>query len=314
MPGCDLKGKHWRDLPRLDRKEGDVERHSACPHVGGHDRVVIWPEGGGPQGGPARIWCRFCGMQDTIGPDGIIGGVPATLEKHEPFVPEPRRPTLDPEIAELYHRSITPEAYRYFASRGISKGVADYYKLGWKEVGYYGTRKYSARRYSIPGYVIENGEWILYGIQLRSSERYSDKKKRYVSEKGSINQILFNTQVVAMATSAYILVVESPLDAMALRSFGYPAVSPFDGNAKGAWKSEWTVLLSRIPERIIIPDNDENGAGEVLAADKKNEIPRSRLLWLPKQYGDVGKLIEADLTGQKLRDLLKGLPPILGEL
>lgn len=271
---------------------------------GGRDHVTIWPDGNARFPKP-HLWCRWCDAYRNLD-----GSDDKPIENKPPPSGEP---TLNPKLVLLYHNNITPQAYEYFENRGISGDVADYYKLGWKEVGYNERGKpYYVRRYAIPGFAVTDEGWTLYGIQLRASR--PDDEKRYISETGSVNSILFNQQILREIQGMYVLVIESPLDALALRSYGYPAVSPFAGNAVGGWKREWTNLLKGIPERVIVPDNDNN-RGDVLAADKLNEIPRSRILRLPDQFKDTGKLIESDLSSarQRLQDWLR-MPPILGEL
>lgn len=300
---CNLRGLNWHDLPNL--KQGVKECHAACPFNGGKDRIVIWPDGTQDNPRP-RLWCRQCNYGYGLSPDGTIGN--ETVEKKRAYRPVHRplpEPRIAQHLADYYHGQINEFAYEYYESRGISRKMADMAKLGWREMWTTQDGKtFRCERFSIPGFY--NGK--LYGIQYRASR---EGQKRYFTEPNSINQILFNTAILDRARGFYVLIVESPLDALALTSHGYPAVAPFDGNAKGSWKDEWTVLLKGIPERIIIPDNDGRN-GETLAEDKHGAIPGSTLHWLPSEFKDTGKLMEADPRGERLNEWLQRWPPILG--
>lgn len=280
----------WHSFPNLhlrNRNRLFPEYSSACPYEGGTDRIWILPNGKPDGDGRGFIWCRACGMSLQIGCSQKPAG------RRQLVQPTPR--LLNPAIALRYHDQLGVHR-RYFHARGISDEMIDRHKLGWKT---------EWQRYSIPCWLLsDDGELELWGIQLRASWRNPERK--YVSEPGSRNKQLFNARVCAGQLQPYILIIESPLDCLTLWSrWRIPAVAPFQGNNPfRAWEPAWNRWLL-VKDRIIVPDNDANGAGDLIARSKQASIPGSRIHYLPKGVKDIGEYI---LAGGDVPRWL-GLPP-----
>lgn len=115
------------------------------------------------------------------------------------------------------------------------------------------------------------------------------------------------------------MIVEAPLDALALWSHGYPAVAKFSGNSRhGGWRPEFNQLIASAAERIIVADNDArqkpDGSweypGRDIARMRASQVPRSRIVTPPSPYKDIGELYS--LGKSELVTALLGIPPITG--
>lgn len=77
-----------------------------------------------------------------------------------------------------------------------------------------------------------------------------------------------------------VIVVESELDSLALRTLGYNAVSGTGG--AGTWRDEWTELLAPFKVTFFY-DADVAGIEGMVRASSK--VPESRIALMPVQYG-----------------------------
>lgn len=186
----------------------------------------------------------------------------------------------------------------YFNGRGISNEVIDEYLLGWSD---------KLKRYSIPNFV-DNRLWA---IQYRASEKGQEMWGKYISEEGGRNKNLFNTQILS-SSMPYVVLTESPLDCLAMKSQGFPCIAKFDGNqGRGAvWDKEWSKRLKGIAEVIIVPNNDD--AGDLIAKSLMESVPRARAARLPEGVKDLTDLIVkcGDTAQKEIRSVINA-PPIL---
>ena len=278
---------------------GRFTQEVACPKCGGHTRFRYRCD---LRDHTERVFCSHCA------PDGLnaikyamwmhdydfenavkwLVGVGQKVGPANKYVPPPLVP-LDPQIAIRCHEA--PGTWReYFYSRGINDEWIDRAMLGYNlEYG----------RYAIPCFQ-KNDQGVneLWGIQYRMRPEVErkirergEKPVRYISEKGGHNHRLFNTDAINRPLP-YALVVEGPLDCLSLGSFGVPAVAGFHGNNKSkAWDTSWNKYLRQAARIYIIPDNDRNGMGDLIAFSKLNDIPHSAICRLPCAFKDTGEFI-----------------------
>jgi len=192
----------------------------------------------------------------------------------------------------------------YFVNRGISLPVIEEYMLGWNA---------KLKRYAIPNYVVDekSKEEVLWAIQYRASTAEQEHWGKYISEEGGRNRNLFNTQIISPSLP-YIVLTESPLDCLAMKSHGFPCIAKFDGNqGRGAhWERDWTKRLKGIAEIIIVPNNDD--AGDLIAKQFLEDVPRSRAARLPEGIKDLTDFIVKSGVDAKaeVRRIISA-PPVL---
>ena len=161
--------------------------------------------------------------------------------------------------------------------------------LGWKK---------KWERYSIPCFY--RGQ--LWALQYRAS-KYG-QSPRYLSESGSFSDLLYGYDFYVKFKPQAVVIVEGPLDALALWSHGYPAVSRFCGNNTGVpWHIEFSQLLSYSNEKVIVADNDEPEKGMTFAKLKAEFMRGSRVV-VPCRAKDIGEMLEQGRA--------KELPQLLG--
>lgn len=261
-----------------------------CPFMGGFDRLQM-KEG-------RMIWCRTC---DTI--KYLDAG--AEFVPREAYVYEvPQTSGIDQSLADTYHKALKKEHREYFHKRGISDEWIDRAKLGWRETWVTEDGKIVPwHRYSIPCY--QNG--ILYAMQYRASK---PTKRRYASETGSFSDLLYGSEDFTERSPLYVVIVEGPLDRLALESHGFPAVARFCGNNKQhPWHGQFTATIRGAIDKIIVADNDENMQGLLFANLKRVEIPGSRIV--TPELKDVGEYYKSG-RGAEISALLS-VPPLYKE-
>lgn len=288
--------KIGKELPTNVSAYSVSGQHAPCPyfpegHTDGHNKNRI-RVGASLKDGRKTFYCNACGAWQ------VMEGQGSAIQKPRPLnvMAEPDHPRISQDLPRELWEGITEGARKYFNDRGISSRAVDAYLLGWNPKN---------RRYSVPCYDEKGQCW---GIQYRAS--YAGQEPKYTSETGSFNRRLFNARVFSNGRLAYVLIVEGPLDAIALTDLGFPAIAKFDGNqAYHAWEVKWNKFLNAL-DRIIIPDNDDNG--ELIAISKLNDIANSRIHRLPEGVKDTGEFIKRDLAMAKVRvQEWLGLPPIL---
>lgn len=277
-PGAHNRGAYWA---------------APCPYMGGTDRISFYHRRLDHRHMPPHVTCRKCGAFSWL--DKSDSGTPMPREDRKPPYVIPSEPPISEVVVNTlaYNIEDGDPASLYLHSRGIDRASIAIYRLG---------TTVKKDRVSIP--CRYNGKY--YAIQYRLLPEFSTPKMRYLSETGSFSKILFNTEI--LVDIPYVLIIESPLDAVMLYSLGFPAVCSFAGNqTKGGWESTWNTWLTT-RERIVIPDNDESG--ELIGLDKSSSIPYSRLHFLPNNVKDIGEFAKLDLSTatERISDWLKLAP------
>lgn len=249
----------WHTFPKLARKSpcstsgGKEWWTSACPLEGGEDRMRIFPDGAK---GQPHIWCQHCDMWCKIG----------NGEARAPSVYKPPEP-LPLDLGAIYHDGLTQERRQFFRLRGISDIWIDLARLGWTG----DSEKYKFR-YSIPCYDTARNLWA---VQYRHANPAYRGDYKYISQAGGHNDRLFVPALYAMPKLPYVVLTESPLDALTWCSHGVPAFAPFAGNnIHKAWKAEWNGFL---PETVIIIAQNDGGIGADIAEKRMKLIGRGEI-------------------------------------
>lgn len=130
-----------------------------------------------------------------------------------------------------------------------------------------------------------NGHPVFY--KYRRSP-FTDDGPKYTYAKGSSASI-FGLETIKEGT---IIITEGELDALALRTIGYMAVSTTGG--AGTWKPEWRNYFKNT-NPIIAYDADRAGVEGALRV--ASLLPGAKIAWLPVQYGkDATDIIHSDNT------------------
>jgi len=265
------------DNPPDMRRAGVGKWEGPCPYRGGTNRIQI-VEG-------ERIWCRHC---DTV---KFLRGKEFSTRKTPYQYVVPPESKIPQGIALQYHKALKPEHRNYFRGRGISDEWIDRALLGWRE---------DWKRYSIPCFY----QGRLYAMQYRAS--LPGQEVRYISEAGSFSDLLYGGEDFTKRKPMFVVVVEAPLDRLALESHGIPAVARFCGNnVAHSWHREFTKVIGSAIDKIIVADNDKSGIGILYADLKREQIPGSRVV-LPKLRKDIGEYYKDGLSAEV--PLLLGLP------
>lgn len=135
--------------------------------------------------------------------------------------------------------NIPPKIIEWLHARGISDAVIQSHNMGWTDT-----------HISIPICDLE-GKFLF--NKYRRDPFSEEEGPKYKYDYGTTAQ-LFNAHLLNRSSCVHI--VEGEMDALALESKGYVAVSTTGG--AGTWKDEWTELLAG-KEIFICYDNDEAG-------------------------------------------------------
>ncbi len=103
---------------------------------------------------------------------------------------------------------------------------------------------------------------------------------KYRYDKGATAALFGAETLRDLPLGARVIITESELDALAMRSLGYDAVSGTGG--AGTWKEEWITLLYTF-NIIILYDADKAGIEGALKV--ASMIPTATIAWVPVQYG-----------------------------
>ena len=178
------------------------------------------------------------------------------------------------EAAVQYNKDLSEEAVGFLAGRGISKEIADQYKLGYiKEPA--ATHENYQGWLSIP-YITALGHCV--GFKFR---RLDDGKPKYGAPLGQKGH-LYNVSDI-IVSSEYIAVCEGELDTIICSAvLGMPAVG-VPGVA--AWKPHFTKMFTGYGKVYIIGDNDikEDGSnpGAEFSRRVAQEVMNSTIVSLP---------------------------------
>jgi len=155
----------------------------------------------------------------------------------------------------LYYQNVI-EVVPYLEMRGISKEIADVFRLGCVTEGEF------IHRLSIP-YLTPGGVvGFKYGCVNLSHGDHKEEGlncKKYLYEPGVKHQ-LYNAQTLIRATDV-VVITEGELDAISVEALcdipavGYPGASTWTSNGN----EYWPLCFEGIPEVIVIADGDQPG-------------------------------------------------------
>lgn len=161
----------------------------------------------------------------------------------------------------------------YWYKRGYNDETIEHFKLG-----------YTGKCYVIP--IVFEG--ILYNFQCRTPD------KRMWGWTRGLGILPFNFDILSKAE--YVVVTESPVNAIAMYQYGYDAVAQNSG--AGSWRNWWTVYFNKVKNITIAYDHDlagYHGAERVAKVFKD----RSRILVWPdgtKESYDLNDLLKDGKT------------------
>lgn len=237
-----------------------------------------------------HVWCRFCGARAWL--EESTNVPQESLQRIQREVEEPRLPE------NLVRRLVSDlgARRRFFHERGLSDDTIERYQLGYHVVYH---------RYAIPCYYNDR----LYGVKYRiepvaeqQMKARGEKYAKYISEKGGVNNVVFN-DFVAKTDTPYLLIDEGELDAMLLTQHGFPTISPFSGNnSRVGWRPEWRRLIAHIPNIYVIAQNDD--AGELIAIARLHDLGRGKAVRAPQGYKDLGEWLRSMPADQRQRELV----------
>jgi hypothetical protein len=266
-----LKAYDWKSFNKLTERMpcpssgGRPWFEAACPIDGGENRLRIYPDGDGKGRGDGFMHCRTCGCHV------ILAGGTRSPNYFPPVAPP--KP-LNTDFGKIYHAQLTPNLRTYFHSRGISDRWIDNARLGWTaKLRKSKTGDPLMPRWSIPCYDTAGQLWA---VQYRHRDAGYVGRYKYMSETGGSNLRLFVPALYVLKALPYVVVTESPLDALTLCSHGIPAFAPFSGNNSSvAWRKEWSHWL---PETVIVSVQADGGKGEEIGLARAKQIGRGTLL------------------------------------
>lgn len=152
--------------------------------------------------------------------------------------------------------------------------------------------KFETQRILWPVFVQEelNG-WVSRRLDKKDVARYYNMPDTANEEWVSSSLFLLDH-----IDSDVVAVVEGPVDALYLMEHGIPAVAYLGGG----WSYRKTVLLAAqgLSRIIIIPDNDENKAGDHKAIKVYNSLKMffdTQVVRLPRKFGDAAELDDRTL-------------------
>jgi len=177
------------------------------------------------------------------------------------------------ESAEKYYNSLTPQALSYLEERGITREIADTYRLG-SVVEPSAGHEHSVGRLSIP-YLSPAG---VVGIKFRSVDQTTPKYLWPTGQKIG----LFNVNDLHKPSDT-IAICEGEIDTIVLSGLvGIPAVGVA---GVSQWKPWFPKLFESYSRILIFADNDvkEDGRnpGQELAKRIKEDLDKADIVHLP---------------------------------
>lgn len=225
---------------------------------------------------------------------------------------------LDSTLALTYHSTVRR---RFFYERGIADYWINKSLLGFakKWLVHPDRRGEWLWRYSIPVFMDKKLWAVQYRITPERETRLKAEGKsfsRYISQPGGTKGLLNANLMDDNPDLPYILVDESPLDALALCSLGFPTMAVVQLNSKAkAWETGWNKYL-RGKTVVLIAQYDEHENGLFPSRDfallRCQDIPNSSVKIVPllKRYEkrDSGDIVK-QMTKEQISRWL-GLPTI----
>lgn len=115
---------------------------------------------------------------------------------------------------------------------------------------------------------------------------------KYFYASGATADIFGREIISAIADLSTVIITEGELDALAMRTLGYLAVSSTGG--AGTWKHEWRHLFADLTP-VILYDADRAGIEGALRV--ASMLPNAKIAWLPIEFGkDPTEVIHAGHT------------------
>lgn len=134
----------------------------------------------------------------------------------------------------------------------------------------------------------------------------TDKGIKYRYDKGATAALFGAETLKFIKQGEVVIVVEGELDALAMRTLGYHAVSSTGG--AGTWRPEWSTLLAPF-DVIFLYDADKAGVEGMLKAAQIH----GKIAWCPVEYGkdptDVIVSGHIDALKQAIADAKRYLIP-----
>jgi hypothetical protein len=263
------------------RKVTGSEYQGACPFCGGRDRFRVWPEDtsahrrgwwcrGCETGGDAiafvrqRDGCTFGEALRTLGIEGDAAQEPAqqAVSPPEPVQapPEEWQRRMAGFVAWC-QGEWTDEARAYLRGRGLSIDTIATSGLGYNPRDWYLApdalsldrehKVWLPRGIVIPWYV----EGDLWKVVIR---RLDNGKHKYHTVAGSSN-CPYGIDDVQPDNPA--ILVEGPLDKLAVQQAAGDVVAPVAVGTTGARKLRWVASIARASTVLVALDNDDAGNG-----------------------------------------------------
>jgi DNA primase len=122
-----------------------------------------------------------------------------------------------------------------------------------------------------------NGKLLFYKYRRSFKNAVGAK---YMYDKGATAALFGVETLKNIPSGALVLISEGELDALALRSLGYHALSTTGGS--GTWKTEWSALLAQY-KVVVLYDADKAGVEGALKV--ASMTPNASIAWVPIIYG-----------------------------
>lgn len=189
-------------------------------------------------------------------------------------MPSKKRLASLAKATERYEESLSPEAIRYLANRGVDESVARKYRLGYISIPIAGHEQFRGRiaiPYLTPAGVVH--------MKFRCIQNHACKEhghEKYDSETGTSTRMFGVCQLGT--DSQTVGICEGEFDSMvATECAGVPSISIPGANG---WKSHYQYMFEGYSEVLIFRDADD--AGKRLAEKIASELYNVRVVTFPQ--------------------------------
>lgn len=139
---------------------------------------------------------------------------------------------------------------------------------------------------------------LLFYKHRRSFKTSNGMKYRY--DKGATAALFGIETLKDLPEKSTVIVTEGELDALAMRTLGYSAVSSTGG--AGTWNDSWSALLALF-DVVILYDADNAGINGTLRVASRT--PNARIAWTPVEFGkDPTDVIRSGHTSELVRAVI----------
>jgi len=197
----------------------------------------------------------------------------------EEVLATPEEPIQLPDLVQAFYNMGKKVRGYWYEKRGYTDKTIDDFMLGW-----------TGEWFCIP--IFENGEFKNFQLRKETPKRISQWYK-------GTGHLSFNFSILTYTD--WVIITESPVDAIMLRQNDLPAVSQNLG--AGAWNINWNPKFLSMKSIYIVYDNDEagnNGAVKV-AQNFGYKAKIFNFFGFPQKY-DVTDFFK---TGASRDDLMK---------